>query len=111
MTEFWGYTASMELYHLLNRGVDKRAVVLDEEDRVRFVHDLFVMNDKQAVLHPELRGRRDERTPRKLLVNIHCFSLMGNHYHLLVSEAMPAGISLFMKKLNMGYARYFNEKY
>ena len=111
MTEFWGYTASMELYHLLNRGVDKRDIVLDEEDRVRFVHDLFVMNDRQAVLHPELAGRRDERTPRELLVRIHCFCLMGNHYHILASEVSKNGIPLFMKKLNMGYARYFNEKY
>jgi putative transposase len=38
---------------------------------------------------------------------------MNNHYHLLIS---PVGddlnnVSLFMKKLNMGYAKFFNEKY
>ena len=36
---------------------------------------------------------------------------MPNHYHLLVSELEEGGISLFMRKLNMGYAKYFNEKY
>jgi putative transposase len=36
---------------------------------------------------------------------------MLNHYHLLVSEAVENGISLFMQKLNMGYAKYFNERY
>src|SRR3989344_4318037 len=40
-----GYNYKLELYHVLNRGVDKRAVVLDDEDRVRFLHDLFVFND------------------------------------------------------------------
>ncbi len=36
---------------------------------------------------------------------------MRNHYHLLVSERVEGGIPLFMKKLNMGYTKYFNEKY
>ncbi len=101
----------MELYHLLNRGVDKRAIVLDEEDRVRFIHDLFVMNDQQNVLHFELPNRQAQNKPRTLLVDILAFCLMGNHYHLLVSESISGGIPLFMKKLNMGYTKYFNEKY
>jgi putative transposase len=47
------------------------------------------------------------------LVEIHAWCLMNNHYHLLLSPANddPNNISLFMKKLNMGYAKYFNEKY
>tara|TARA_B100000745_G_scaffold270554_1_gene197511 strand:- start:96 stop:551 length:456 start_codon:yes stop_codon:yes gene_type:complete len=38
---------------------------------------------------------------------------MDNHYHLLLSpvDNDVTNISLFMKKLNMGYAKYFNEKY
>lgn len=35
---------------------------------------------------------------------------MPNHYHLLVSPLVENGIPRFMKKLNMGYAKYFNEK-
>ena len=103
----------MEFYHLLNRGVDKRSVVLDEQDRVRFIHDLFVFNDVHAsanFLHPPRPSALPAR-PRKLLVHLHAFCLMGNHYHLLVSPAVESGVSLFMKKLNMGYAKYFNEKY
>ncbi|MEK7114968.1 MAG: transposase [Patescibacteria group bacterium] len=45
------------------------------------------------------------------MVNIHAFCLMPNHYHLLLSENIENGIPRFMKKLNMGYALYFNEKY
>ncbi|MDP3726244.1 MAG: transposase, partial [bacterium] len=51
------------------------------------------------------------RQPRKLLVQIHAFCLMPNHYHMLVSPLIDDGIPKFMKKLNMGYAKYFNEKY
>ena len=35
----------MELIHVLNRGVDKRKIFLDEQDYFRFIHDLFEFND------------------------------------------------------------------
>ena len=35
---------------------------------------------------------------------------MPNHYHLLLSPIVEDGIPKFMKKINMGYAKYFNEK-
>ena len=100
----------MEIYHAYNRGSDKRAVVLDDEDRVRFLHDLFVFNDKNATPNYILASRKEER-PRAVLVRIHAFCLMNNHYHLLLSPARENGIPEFMKKLNMGYAKYFNKKY
>ena len=36
---------------------------------------------------------------------------MPNHYHLLIKPLSNDGISKFMKKLNMGYSKYFNEKH
>jgi len=113
----------MILYHTLNRGVDKRKIFLDTEDYFRGVHDLFEFNDTAPVnnltyfLRKEYKdvGRPyilgSGREARKLLVKIHAFCLMPNHYHLLLSEAVENGISLFMKKFNGGYAKYFNEKY
>ncbi len=115
----------MILYHVLNRGVDKRIVFLESDDYVRGVHDLFEFNDVEQVnnLTHFFRSRandRDvgrpyiaggERKKRKLLVKIHAFCLMPNHYHLLISEVVENGMPLFMKKFNGGYAKYFNEKY
>lgn len=111
----------MDFFHILNRGVDKRKVFLDDKDRVRFVHDLYEFNDTVSAngltSHHLLRspayldvGRQDMRV-REKLVKIHFFCLMPNHYHLLLSPVVENGISLFMKKLNGGYAKYFNEKY
>ncbi len=101
----------MEFFHLLNRGVDKRKVFLNEADYVRFMHDCYVFNDKENV-GPNHRFKEFESTyKRKPLVILHAFCLMPNHYHLLVSEVQEGGMSLFMRKLNMGYAKYFNEKY
>lgn len=101
----------MEFWHLINRGVDKRDIVLDDHDRVRFLHDLYVFNDTNPTLNYILNDRHAPERSRTCLVDIHAFSLMHNHYHLLVSECVEGGVSMFMRKLNMGYAKYFNEKY
>ncbi|MDO8552406.1 MAG: transposase [bacterium] len=102
----------MELFHLLNRGVEKRVVFLDDHDRARFVHDLFAFNSESLSLNFEQPERQlEQRRSHGRLVDIHAFCLMGNHYHLLVSELVERGISVFMQKLNMGYAKYFNERY
>jgi len=109
----------MELFHTLNRGVDKRKIFLDRQDHLRFIHDLFEFNDQEWVnttfyrfrQSNDIASRKIERRPRKLLVNVHAFALMPNHYHLLLSPKIENGISKFMKKINMGYAKYFNQKY
>jgi putative transposase len=110
-----------DFYHVLNRGVDKRNIFMDDQDYFRFIHDMYEFND----IEPPNSGLRysfdklvknkgytdKERKTRKLLVDILAFSLMPNHYHLLLRPKSDNGIFLFMKKLNMGYAKYFNEKY
>lgn len=113
----------MELVHILNRGVDKRKIFLDKQDHFRFIHDLFEFNDKNSTNNLNFYfknntidvGRRyikeRERKPRKLLVDILAFCLMPNHYHLLVSPRIENGVALFIKKLNGGYAKYFNIKH
>ena len=46
-----------------------------------------------------------------MLVDILAFCLIPNHYHLLLTPRVQNGIALFIKKLNGGYAKYFNAKY
>lgn len=107
----------MEVYHALNRGVDGRNIFLDDRDRARFVHNLFEFNDMEPALtfrNVDLRSphfKRDRYEGRKLLVAIHGWVLMNNHYHLLLSELVEGSLTLFLRKLNVGYAKYFNEKY
>lgn len=108
------YSVVMDFFHILNRGVDKRKVFLDEADYVRFLHDCYMFNDT-ADVDPNHRFKKvrkgDEARKRERLITLHAFCLMPNHYHMLVSEVEDGGLSLFMRKLNMGYAKYFNEKY
>ena len=100
----------MDYYHVINRGVEKRDVFLDEGDFIRFIHDMYVFNDVRSAPNYVVKERQRERQ-RKMLVHVHAYCLMKNHYHLLLSPVTENGISAFMQKLNMGYAKYFNEKY
>ena len=103
----------MELYHVLNRGVDKRTIFNNTADHARFVHDLYDFNDKKPAPDAYRRGTWDFVSPtsddRKKLVDLHGWCLMGNHYHLLVSERREGGITTFIRKLNIGYAKYYND--
>ncbi|MDP1688978.1 MAG: transposase [bacterium] len=114
------------IYHILNRGVDKRKIFLDDMDYLRFIHDLFEFNDENPSLsnshlfkaiktfepqYSDLRSPNISREPRKLLVEILVFCLMPNHYHLMVRPLTEKGLVKFIKKLNIGYANYFNQKY
>lgn len=109
------YNSDMELYHALNRGVDKRVIFLDDQDRSRFVSGLDLLNDRQPVdnLRLIINGTyiRPTRSKSDKLVDVHGWCLMGNHYHLLVSEIADGGLKKFLMKLNVGYAKYFNERY
>lgn len=111
----------LEIFHTLNRGVDKRRIFISKEDYFRFIHDLFEFNDENWVNNVYRRfhnqnndyqwQKTEKKEPRKLLVDVLAFCLMPNHYHLLLTPRIENGISKFMQKLNMGYAKYFNEKY
>ena len=113
------YTVGMEnVYHTLNRGVEKREIFLDKQDYLRFVHDLYELNDEDRVenstrifkIDPGLTSTTT-RKKRKTLVDILAFCLMPNHYHLMLSPRVKNGIPKFMAKINIGYAKYFNQKY
>lgn len=104
----------MELYHALNRGVDRRSIFLDDSDRLRFVHDLYEFNDTHPAEYPyRTIHDGDFVSPhmREKIVDIHGWTLMDNHYHLLLSELTEGGLTLFLRKLNIGYAKFFNERY
>ena len=104
-----------DLLHVLNRGVESRNIFLDSSDYVRFVHNLYEFNDTAPAVEYGRRKGSDVgfRKPhiRKRIVDIHGWSLMKNHYHLLLSERVENGLSLFLRKINVGYANYFNERY
>ncbi len=107
------------LLHALNRGVEKRKIFLDDNDHLRFVHNLDEFNNEENTENNIFKLKRKDTNvlyaemaiPKKRLVEIHAFCLMPNHYHLLLTPNIEGGVPLFMKKVNGGYSKYFNLKY
>jgi len=119
-----------EVYHVYNRGVEKRNIFTHNSDYLRFIHDLFEFNDNQSAQPSNIKfslrepslleearlfqcleaGPLNIGRKRKLLVEILAFCLMPNHFHLLLRQKVENGIIKFMQKLGTGYAVYFNQK-
>ena len=95
--------------------MDKQDLFLENGDRVRFVHNLFEFNDAAPANNTSRRLMNDLRShllgERKMLIDIHGWCLMRNHYHILISERRVGGLTQFIRKLNIGYSKFFNDKY
>lgn len=108
--------ADSEYYHAYNRGVEKREVFLHQKDYERFLFCLYACNDHRPLQNSQFHyrgpasiGKREAgRIP---LVDIICFCLMPNHYHLLLRQRAAAGITKFLQKVGTAYTMYFNTKY
>ena len=110
--------ASGGIYHIYNRGVEKRPLFLDDRDYNRFVYNMAIFNDIKPALNSGRKSKiglaeKEIKSikQRRPLVNIVAFCLMPNHYHLLLEQEEKDGISKFMNKIGVGYANYFNLKY
>jgi putative transposase len=75
-------------YHVFNRGLSGRPVFECDTDRRRFLALAREVCDRFGV-------------------RIHCFCLMGNHYHLLLETPQP-NLSATMKHLGSVYTQKFN---
>lgn len=102
------------VFHILNRGVEKRKVFLVKKDYLRFVHNLYDFNNQNNVLFSYNRRRMSELRPptieqtRNELVDVFCWSLLPNHHHILSQEKIEGGASVFSQKLTGGYTMHFN---
>lgn len=91
------------IYHILNRGVDKRKIFMDNQDYLRFIHDLFEFNDVKPVNNVcySFRSKcniaeKYNTGKRELLVEVLAFCLMPNHYHLLIKPKFDSGVTKFL---------------
>ena len=109
-----------EIYHVFNRGVEKRDIFSNDHDRLRFIDGFTEFNSNSPTEHIYYRQNLSEVGPRKdsqraeskeKLVDILAFTLLPNHFHLLLRQNTEGGITTFMRKLGTGYTMYFNKKY
>lgn len=108
---------SGNIYHIYNRGVEKRDIFVDDRDYLRFISDLGLFNDIKPAYNVGFKLKRSiidvghQYNVKNKLVDILAFCLMPNHYHLLLRQKVDDGITEFMRKIGGGYVNYFNLKY
>lgn len=102
-----------EFYHLYNRGLEKRDIFTQTRDYSHFIKTFFYYQIKNP--KPKFSiFRRSKLFPvdsTKKIVDIICYCLMPNHFHLLVKQLEEGGISEFMRRFTLSYTKYRNLKY
>ncbi|MDO8515322.1 MAG: transposase [bacterium] len=117
-------------YHVYNRGVEKRNIFEGEKDYAVFLHLLRtalvepekIKQENETLFslglnNPKLQGSTLQKFifhPRENFygrINLICYCLMQNHYHLLIQQKDVDALSEFMKSIITAYSMYFNKKY
>lgn len=107
------------IYHIYNRGVEKRIIFKENQDYKVFLNYL-----KQYLLPPEKPKERKITiknytftAPARPLKNYHqkiellAYCLMPNHFHLLIRQKDKNSMEYLMRSLLTKYSVYFNTKY
>ncbi len=106
--------ANQQIYHIYNRGVDKRTTFLDKRDYRRFIESIDYYRMKTPPVRFSLKDRPSLTTKTHQdspLVTLLSFCIMPNHFHLLVRQIEEKGVTNFISKLSNSYTRYFNTRH
>jgi len=79
------------IYHIIQRGNERKNLFLSDEDRTRFLDTVGRMKKKYNFL-------------------LYAYCLMDNHVHLLIDDN-GNDISQILKSINISYEYYFNHVY
>lgn len=107
-----------EVYHIYNRGVEKRDIFTDAHDVARFLQSMEEFNRLEPIgsLYQHSFRKKNSLLSGKTaqsekLVEVIAYCLNPNHFHFILRQVAVGGISEFMKRLSGGYTWYFNHKY
>lgn len=109
-----------EIYHVFNRGIDRRPTFTVRKEYSRAIEAIeFYRIEKPPIRLSQFLSFSPERQNEVLnklessgkLVQIFCYCLMPNHFHLLLKQIKNNGISKFLSNYQNSYTRYFNTKH
>jgi REP element-mobilizing transposase RayT len=111
------------VYHVYNRGVEKRAIFLGSQDYRVFLNSVrdYTLPREEVAEDAVLRYKSMQRLNSRLQslariptyagnVRILCFALAPNHFHFLLKQVEVDGMTRFMRSLSTKYSMYFNRK-
>lgn len=108
-----------EIYHVFNRGIDRRPTFIAKKEYERALQSIKFYRFAQPPIRLSrfllLDKKRQELVLDALensfrLVDIICFCLMPNHFHFLLKQKKDNGISKFLSNFQNSYTRFFNTK-
>jgi len=103
------------IYHIYNRGVEKRNIFESNED-----YKVFLKYLKESLAPPSelinLQGSTLLEPVRPVknfnsTIDLLAYCLMPNHFHLLIQQNEIESIQQFMRSVSTRYSMYFNKKY
>jgi len=108
---------SGSIAHIYNRGNNKKEIFFDKQDYKAFLFRLGLclgfteeeLNKEKFITMPYSRIRITETN--KNTFKLHAFSLMPNHFHLLIEQVGDIPISKLISKVCASYSKYINNKY
>ncbi len=83
--------SSINLYHIIIRGINKQDIFIDDQDKNKFMKELA-------------------KAKEKFNFKLYAYVIMPNHVHLVIKDE-NAEISKIMHRIQLTYSEYLNLKY
>ena len=108
-----------EYYHIYDRTIFNTPVFKDNKNCVRLMQAFLLANSTQSSQAFQFLRDNQKATIEnaleitkkgKQLVDVICFAIMPDHYHMLLREKIEGGITSFIHKCNISVAKYINTK-
>lgn len=100
-----------QIYHIYNRGSEKRLIYEDRRTFKRFLKSAVYYQHQGPKPKFSKYIKSDRELDSAMKVKIIAYCLMPNHYHFLVKQLQDGGITEMFSKLGNSYTKYFNIRY
>lgn len=109
-----------EIYHIFNRGIDRRTTFIDSKayQRALLTMEYYQVKSPPLKLSRFLTLPTEESKLQREKINMEeenlaaiiAFCFMPNHFHFLLKQLVEGGISRFMSNFQNSFTRYFNTR-
>lgn len=109
-----------EIYHVFNRGIDRRSTFTDKKEFERIQKLVKFYRHKDTPIRFSQVNQQPQEIREKILsdlyknkriIDILSYCIMPNHFHFLLQQTEEKGISTFISNITNAYTKYFNTKH
>ncbi|MBI2019394.1 transposase [Candidatus Daviesbacteria bacterium] len=109
-----------EIYHVFNRGIDRRTIFTDKKEYERFQKLIKFYRHKDIPIRFSKINQQPVEFREKILeklysseraLDILSYCIMPNHFHFLLKQTSDKGVSVFISNIVNAYTKYFNTKH